>query len=108
MSDQGRGVEEPEEEVVDLDALLEDEEPLSDETEESLDHLLEIQFSGEEVISPEMAEERRAEDRDLAAATGAAHPPVTEFLCRQCFLRKAASQFADPAARLCQDCANAR
>jgi hypothetical protein len=100
-----------------VEADLDTEEPLSEvevieeageaeeeEREEDLEEILRRHAGLEE--EPEGAEEPEAEPVELPPDRGEEHaPPVPEFVCAGCFLRLPTTQLADPARRLCVDCA---
>jgi hypothetical protein len=71
------------------------EEEADEEHEEDLEETLRRHYG---IVSEEPEQEPAAEERGLRT------PGAGEFVCRSCFLRKAASQLSDPARGLCADC----
>jgi hypothetical protein len=94
-------VEEP---VSAIEAIEEPGEAEDDEREEDLEEIVRRHAGLEE--APEEPEEPEAEMEDRPPDRVSEQvPPVPEFVCAGCFLRLPTTQLADPARRLCADCA---
>ncbi|HET6793798.1 MAG TPA: DUF4193 family protein [Acidimicrobiales bacterium] len=98
-------------EEVGLDALLDEVDPSSGDHEADVADLLAAQF-GPGATLPESWEETPGgdewpEDEDDTAAqdTAAAVAGADEFMCAGCFLIMHRRRLADPARRLCDECA---
>ena len=87
-----------------VEAIERAEEAEEDEREEDLEEIVRrhagLEETPEEPEEPEADAEEPPPDR-----VSEQFPPVPQFVCAGCFLRLPTTQRADPARRLCVDCA---